>query len=201
MISVLSELSVSENPFIQFDIWYRDHLSKVTDIPEAAFLATASPDGRVSVRTILLKEYSMIGFTFFTNYNSRKSSDLARNSSAALLFYWKDQGRQVRIEGSTEKISGELSDVYFETRPRESQLSAWASDQSSVVPDRNYLENRFSYFAGLYAGSQIPRPANWGGYFIKPDTFEFWENREHRLHDRIEYRKKGDAWKISRLAP
>lgn len=197
----LSEKHISKDPFTLFDTWYREHLEIVSDIPEAAFLSTAASDGRVSSRTILLKDYDAIGFTFFTNYRSRKSIELSQNSHAALLFYWKEMGRQVRIEGLAEQVTAAISEEYFSSRPRESQLSAWASNQSSVVPDRKYLERKFDHYNKLYDGLPVQKPSHWGGFRIVPDMFEFWENREHRLHDRIEYRKTGDSWKISRLAP
>ncbi|HEX2922340.1 MAG TPA: pyridoxamine 5'-phosphate oxidase, partial [Bacteroidales bacterium] len=137
----------------------------------------------------------------FTNYNSKKSSQIRANNNVALLFYWPEKGRQVRIEGTMVKVSPEISDEYFKTRSRDSQLSAWASDQSSEVPGRDYLEERFNFFNRKFAGSYVPRPAHWGGYKVIPDLFEFWVNRENRLHDRIEYLKEGDKWSIRRLAP
>ncbi|HLN20743.1 MAG TPA: pyridoxamine 5'-phosphate oxidase [Bacteroidales bacterium] len=201
MIPFLSETTVPKNPFTLFETWYKEHLEAESNIPEAAFLATSSSDGRVSARTVLLKDYDSRGFTFFTNYHSRKSREMSQNRYAALLFYWKEKGRQVRIEGLAEKVTPEISEEYFSTRPRESQISAWASDQSSVVPDRARLEERFDHYNKLFSGSPVPKPEHWGGFRIIPLLFEFWENREYRLHDRIEYRKTGDAWKISRLAP
>ncbi len=196
-----TEKSVSDNPFIQFDRWYRQHLSLDLRIPEAAYLGTASSDGKVSVRTVLLKNYSEAGFVFFTNYKSRKGSQLASNRNAALLFYWPEMNRQVRIEGIAEKVPPPISDAYFAIRPRDSQIAAWASEQSSEIPGRVYLEEKFRYYSKIFTGFPVQRPDNWGGYMIKPSWFEFWEDRENRLHDRITYSRKDNDWVISRLAP
>lgn len=196
----ISESRVADNPVVQFDLWYRQHLSEGSGITDSVFLGTATPDGKVSVRTVLLKDYGEEGFTFFTNYNSRKGTHLELNSNAALLFYWPEKNRQIRIEGTAEKISTALSDAYFKTRPRDSQIAAWASEQSIDIPDREYLENRFIHYMALYSGP-VPRPEYWGGYRIVPLWYEFWEDRENRLHDRITYTKKDSGWFISRLAP
>lgn len=198
---LLSEKSVLKNPFFQFDKWYKEHLAEEPGIPESVYLGTASSDGKVSVRTVLLKGYGEQGFTFFTNYRSRKGLQLDSNNNAALLFYWPEKNRQVRIEGFAGKLSPELSDAYFATRPRDSQLAAWASDQSDEIPARDLLEQRFNHFREVYSGSPVPRPEHWGGYRIAPYWFEFWEDRENRLHDRITYTRKGDEWIIARLAP
>ena len=200
-ISDFSEKSVSLNPVTQFDIWYREHLSFGNDIPESVSLGTVSADGKVSVRTVLLKDYGESGFTFFTNYRSKKARQLASNSSAALLFYWPEKGRQVRIEGIAEQVSIVISDTYFSSRPRSSQLSAWASEQSTEIPGRQYLEERLRHYEKSFSGIPVPRPEHWGGYRIIPEWFEFWEDRSDRLHDRIVYIKEGDSWKIRRLAP
>lgn len=196
-----TEELVNPDPFVQFDSWYREHLSSGIAIPDSFSLGTVSKDGSVSVRTVLLKEYSSAGFVFFTNYNSKKGSQIAENSKVAMLFYWPESGRQVRIEGVAEKISAEESDLYFKTRPRQSQLSAWASEQSSVVPHRVHLEERHKYFSEIYSGTNVERPAHWGGFLIIPSWFEFWKNDEFRLHDRITFSKQNDRWILSRLAP
>ncbi len=202
MINVkLSEDSVNQNPFLQFDIWYKEHLSSGVDIPDAVSLGTSTTDGKVSVRTVLLKEYSENGFVFFTNYNSKKGLQLTENPNAAMLFYWNESGRQIRIEGVAEKVSAEVSDLYFCTRPRESQLSAWASQQSSVVPGRHHLEERHDYYTKMFAGRNVDRPPHWGGFRILPSRFEFWQNDNKRLHDRIVYTKGNKEWIIRRLAP
>ena len=197
----LSEKSVGLNPFVQFDIWYKEHLSSGIAIPESVSLGTASADGKVSVRSVLLRDYGEDGFTFFTNYNSKKGVQLLSNNKAALLFYWPESGRQVRIEGIAEKISQEDSESYFKTRPRESQLSAWASEQSSVIPDRFHLERKYEFYKDKFSGRPVDKPYHWGGFRIAPIWFEFWQEREHRLHDRISYTRSSEGWKIERLAP
>jgi len=197
----LSEDFINKNPFLQFNAWYKEHLSSGITIPEAMSLGTSKTDGSVSVRTVLLKEHNETGFVFFTNYNSKKGIQLSDNPKASLLFYWSESGRQVRIEGTAEKVSAEYSDSYFKTRPRESQLSAWASEQSSVVTDRQYLEKRHDYYRKKYSGSNVERPPHWGGFRIIPFWFEFWQSDEKRLHDRITYTRIKNIWKIERLAP
>ncbi|HLN54569.1 MAG TPA: pyridoxamine 5'-phosphate oxidase [Bacteroidales bacterium] len=201
MKEALSEKTVSKNPFHQFEQWYNEHLAQKIAIPEAVFLGTASEDGKVSVRTVLMKDYGDTGFTFYTNYNSKKGIQLGKNNQAALLFYWPESNRQVRIEGVTEKVEPVVSDAYFETRPRESQIGSWASPQSSEISDRECLEENFTHYKSVYSGVSVPRPPHWGGYRIIPDWFEFWEDRENRLHDRITYTRKGAGWNIARLAP
>jgi pyridoxamine 5'-phosphate oxidase len=196
-----SEKTVDPNPFVQFRIWYEERLKSGIAIPDSVSLATASSDGRVSVRTVLLKDYNDEGFFFYTNYKSRKGFQLSTNPRAALLFYWPESARQVRLEGITEKISEEDSDSYFKTRPRESQLSAWASEQSSVIPDRQHLENRYNYYENLLSGKPVDKPQQWGGFRIIPDWFEFWQEGEFRLHDRLTYTKRNDLWLLKRLSP
>jgi pyridoxamine 5'-phosphate oxidase len=197
----LSENTVSRDPFVQFDIWYKEHLVAGATIPESVSLGTASPEGRVSVRTVLLKDYGENGFVFFTNYNSRKGTQLFLNQKAALLFYWPETGRQIRIEGIAEKTSEDVSDSYFKTRQRESQLSAWASKQSSEIPDRLYLEKQYDFYSNKFSGIPVERPPFWGGFRIIPDWFEFWQDKEFRLHDRITYTRKENNWVIGRLSP
>lgn len=200
-IRLLTEEYVELNPFIQFDKWYKEHLKTDSAIPDSVSLGTASHEGRVSLRMVLLKDYNDAGFIFFTNYNSKKGSQLASNRRAALLFYWPELGRQVRIEGVTEKVSVEESEKYFKTRPRESQLSAWASEQSTVIPSRHFLEQQYEMYQEKYNRKPVDRPVHWGGYRLIPDWFEFWHDGKSRLHDRITYTKRDAVWKIERLAP
>ena len=198
---VLSEMTVDSDPFLQFSVWYNEHLEAGIAIPDTVSLGTASSSGRISVRTVLLKGYDERGFVFYTNYKSKKGGQLSENPYAAMLFYWPESGRQVRIEGTTEKVSGKESGAYFITRPRESQISAWASEQSSVIPDRRYLEEKHAFHKARFENKEVEKPPHWGGFRLIPDFFEFWRDGEFRLHDRIVYTRHGGAWKIHRLAP
>jgi pyridoxamine 5'-phosphate oxidase len=166
-------------------------------------LATVGGDGRPAARIVLLKGADARGFVFFTNYDSRKGRELARDPRAALLLFWVELERQVRIEGVTERVSAAESDAYFASRPRLSRFGAWASPQSATIDGRAVLEERFAQIAARYAdeSAPVPRPPNWGGYRLVPDLFEFWQGRRSRLHDRILYRRAVDAWTIERLAP
>jgi pyridoxamine 5'-phosphate oxidase len=196
-----SGIEIDNDPFTQFDKWYKEHLATGCAIPDSVNLGTASSAGEVSVRTVLLKGYDERGFVFYTNYNSKKGSQLLSNKKAALLFYWSESGRQVRIEGGVDKVSGKESALYFQTRPRESQLSAWASEQSSVIPDRQYLENRYELFKNRFLNNPIEKPPHWGGFRVIPNWFEFWQNGEFRLHDRFSYTLQKETWLIERLGP
>jgi pyridoxamine 5'-phosphate oxidase len=197
----LSKNTVDPDPFIQFKTWYGEHLMRGIEIPDAVTLATASLDGHISARTVLLKEHDEKGFVFFTNYKSRKGLQLSSNPRAALLFYWPESGRQVRIEGVTKKVSAKDSESYFKTRPKESQLSAWASEQSSIIPDRQYLDKRYDIYKNLYSVKPVDKPPHWGGFHLIPEWFEFWQERLFRLHDRLTYTKRKDLWVIERLSP
>jgi pyridoxamine 5'-phosphate oxidase len=197
----LSEKSADKNPFVQFTKWYSEHLEAGIAIPDSVSLGTASASGKVSLRTVLLKGYDENGFVFFTNYNSKKGVQLSENSSAALLFYWPESGRQVRMEGTTEKVSVIESASYFRTRPRESQISAWASEQSSIIPYRRLLESRYDLFKTRFENREVDKPPQWGGFRLVPELIEFWSEGEFRLHDRIIYTRMNDAWVINRLAP
>ena len=196
----LLESSINENPFRQFKIWFdRVVESKIIE-PNAMTLATVSKSGSPSARIVLLKEFNETGFTFFTNYLSRKGKDLSENPNAAILFWWKEFERQVRIEGKIEKISKEESEKYFSVRPLKSRYGALSSNQSDIVENREVLEKRFAEL-GTRFGENPPMPENWGGYKLVPNKFEFWQGRESRLHDRIVYEKINNDWKIYRLQP
>ena len=197
----LNERSVDKNPFIQFGKWYEGVLSSKLNEPASMMLSTADVNGNPSARIVLLKEIDDSGFVFYTNYGSRKGKDLKENPKAALTFFWDELLRQIRIEGRIEKISKETSKKYFSSRPRESQIGAWVSAQSSVIPNREILENKFDELEEKFGNEEIPLPDFWGGYRVIPNYFEFWQGRENRLHDRICYKKENDEWKIFRIAP
>jgi pyridoxamine 5'-phosphate oxidase len=183
----LSENEADKDPFVQFDRWYQERQMQKTAYPDSFSLATASIEGTVSVRTVLLKGYDSSGFVFFTNYKSKKGRQLAENPNAAMLFYWPESGRQIRIEGRVEKISEEESKIYFNSRPRESRIGAWASSQSTVIPGRSHLEEQVKHFTSVFRGKPIPKPPHWGGFRIIPGMFEFWQEGRFRLHDRLVY--------------
>jgi pyridoxamine 5'-phosphate oxidase len=196
----LSENRVERDPIAQFARWFRESRSTVKPLPHAMALATASR-GRASVRMVLMKDFGRRGFVFYTNYRSRKARELARSARGSLLFYWGRLERQVRVEGRIEKVSGRESDAYFATRPRGSQISAWASPQSAAVAGRAALERRYAEVAAAHRGA-VPRPPHWGGYRLVPESIEFWQGRPDRLHDRILYRRaRNGRWSIRRLAP
>lgn len=201
-MNFLDVATVNPDPVRQFKQWYEDAYSAGIRLPEAMTLATVSRAGIPAARMVLLKEVDEKGFVFFTNYRSRKGNELIGNPNAALVFFWNVLERQVRIEGTVEKISAQESNEYFRTRPRESQLSASISPQSEIVSSREELEQWFEQVSREFEGKEIPRPEHWGGYRVKPNRIEFWQGREGRLHDRIEYRLLEDGvWLIRRLAP
>ena len=198
---ILSEKSVEHDPLKQFGIWYAERLKTRVVYPDSVTLATSAADGSVSARTVLLKDFSDAGFVFFTNYNSKKGQQLSQNPKTAMLFYWPESGRQVRVEGVVEKISEAESEEYFKTRPRESQIGAWASEQSKVIPDRGYLEKRVAHYTAEFSDNSVPRPSHWGGFRLVPVWIEFWQEGEFRLHDRIVFKRTGNSWSLERLAP
>jgi pyridoxamine 5'-phosphate oxidase len=198
----LDEKLIDRDPIGQFQVWFSDAIEAKLPLPEAMTLATATPEGRPSARMVLLKQVDHTGFVFFTNYNSAKARQLDANPYAALVFYWATLDRQVRVEGTVTKTSEQESRDYFQTRPRESRIGAWASTQSEVISGRDVLEQRARELEALYCDRDIDCPEHWGGYRLKPDRIEFWKSRIGRLHDRILYELQPDgSWSISRLAP
>lgn len=201
-LASLARDSIDTDPFRQFEHWFQEALKAEVLEPNAMTLATVDAQGHPSARIVLLKSVDPTGFVFFTNYQSNKGQQLAANPQAALVFFWKELERQVRIEGRVEKISRAESERYFQSRPRGSQIGAAASNQSQVVANRTVLETRFQDLEARYAEQDIPTPAHWGGYRLTPDLLEFWQGRRNRLHDRLRYRllDSGD-WSIERLEP
>ena len=198
----LDEKSIDRDPIKQFQVWLDDAIAAKIFLAEAMTLATATPDGKPSARMVLLKQVDNDGFVFFTNYHSPKATQLDVNPYAALVFYWSALDRQVRVEGSVVRTSAEESRDYFQTRPRESQIGAWASEQSEVISGRDVLEHRAQELENLYCDREIDCPEHWGGYRLRPERIEFWKSRLGRLHDRILYQRAPDGgWTISRLAP
>lgn len=190
------------NPFALFATWYGEASRAGIDKPHAMVLATADNIGRPSSRVVLLSAYDQRGFVFHTNYASKKGEEIARNARVSLVFWWDPLGRQIRVEGRAEPTSAVESDAYFAKRPRGSQLSAWASDQSRPIPNRPWLEERMRALEQKYQGQEIPRPPYWGGYRVTPEVFEFWEDRADRLHERLRYEHDPQGgWRIARLAP
>ena len=197
----LDEKTIDRDPIKQFQLWLNDAIAAKLPLPEAMTLATATPDGKPSARMVLLKQVDHDGFVFFTNYRSAKAEQLDANPYAALVFYWAQLDRQVRVEGSITKTSADESREYFVTRPRESQIGAWASSQSETISSRDVLEQRAQELEAMYCDREIDCPEHWGGYRLKPERIEFWKSRVGRLHDRILYELTANNWSISRLAP
>ncbi len=199
---MLSEQDVQKDPISQFSKWWNEAIHANIDEVNAMALATASADGMPDARIVLLKGFDQNGFTFFTNYNSAKGQQLLLNPRATLVFFWKELERQVRISGLVSMASPKVSDEYFNSRPPGSRIGAWASPQSEVIDNREWLEENERKFQEQYAGKTIPRPEHWGGYVVKPVRIEFWQGRPSRLHDRILFElEKTGSWKIERLAP
>jgi pyridoxamine 5'-phosphate oxidase len=198
----LKESDIDPNPIEQFRTWFDEALASNLHEPNAMTLATATPGGRPSARIVLLKGFDERGFVFYTNYEGRKGEELEANPYCALLFYWGGLERQVRIEGQVRPVPDKESDSYFAGRPRGSQLGAWASEQSRPVRGRGPLEKRLRELEVEYEGREVPRPPFWGGYRVEPQTIEFWQGRENRVHDRLVYRRSEDGgWRRERLQP
>lgn len=199
--SVLEESALETNPFLQFRKWFEEAIQSEIPEPHAMTLSTVSSEGRPSSRIVLLRNFDENGFSFFTNYLSKKSKDISHNSFAALNFFWQAIERQVRIEGRIERVSEKESDDYFASRPRESQIGAWASLQSKSIESRSELEEQVIFYTKKFENVAVPRPSHWGGFIIIPDYFEFWQGRPSRLHDRISFEMKQQTWDIKRLNP
>lgn len=199
----LCESEVDSNPFNQFKAWFNQALSAEVLEPNAMVLSTIDANGFPSSRIVLLKDIKENGFSFFTNYESSKGLDMRRNNKVSILFFWPELQRQVRVEALVEKLNEEDSTEYFQSRPKGSQIGAWASPQSQIIDNREFLDERVSFFEEKFAAvEKLPRPDHWGGFLVKPIKFEFWQGRASRLHDRIQYeRNEGENWIINRLAP
>lgn len=197
----LSEADAGEDPFALFHRWFNQAVAAELTDPNAMILATCTPNGLPSARAVLLKALDDRGFTFFTNYDSRKGHEMAANPHVALVFLWHQLERQVRVEGIVEKVTAAESDEYYAKRPLGSRLGAWASPQSAVIPNREFLEKAHAELMAKYPDGNPPRPPNWGGYRVIPEVIEFWQGRPSRLHDRIRFTRTSTGWKRERLAP
>jgi pyridoxamine 5'-phosphate oxidase len=200
-LSKLDYESLDTSPVNQFRYWLNDAIKARVSEPTAMTLATATTEGRPSARIVLLKDFDPEGFTFFTNFTSKKGKQLESNPFAALVFFWPELERQVRVEGKIVRTSRQISDEYFGVRPEGSKIGSWASPQSQRIPNRPYLENLHRDYLHLFQNKKLERPENWGGYKLLPNLYEFWQGRDNRLHDRFEYTMDGNIWEIYRLAP
>jgi pyridoxamine 5'-phosphate oxidase len=198
---VLDMADCHADPFVQFDVWFLQAVEANLFEPNAMTLATAGKDNQPSARTLLLKGFSHDGFVFYTNYESKKGSQMSENEKAAMLFWWREQERQVRIEGTVSKTDRIVSENYFHSRPQGSQLAASVSPQSKMIAGRIFLDEKMKELEERYKDGEVPLPENWGGYILKPVLFEFWQGRTNRLHDRIEYVQVNGHWEMRRLAP
>lgn len=197
----LDQKEVDTNPFEQFSVWFEEAMKSELPEPNSMILATATKDGKPSARALLLKGFDEKGFIFYTNYESRKGKELEENNNASMLFFWVELERQIRIEGKVSKITPQESKKYFDTRPYKSRIGAWASDQSTVIENRFYIVKKFLKYFAKFHSRDIPLPPYWGGYILVPESFEFWQGRANRLHDRVRYRLEGEKWIIERLSP
>ncbi len=197
----LNERDIHKSPFLQFEKWMKEAIDAEIIEPHAMTLSTVSIELKPSARIVLLRDFGILGFTFYTNYTSRKGQDIAVHPDAALTFFWPQIERQVRIEGVLEKVSASVSDAYFNSRPRESKIGALVSEQSKSIQSRELLEEKMNDLSTRFAGKEISRPEYWGGYCLKPSVFEFWQGRPSRLHDRIQFTLSEENWLIQRLSP
>ena len=200
-LHALLEADANPDPIVQFQTWFNESVAAQLPEPNAMTVATATPDGIPSARVVLLKGFDDRGFVFFTNYDSHKGQELQANPHAAIVFLWTELERQVRIQGTVERISAVESDKYYYSRPAGSRLGAWASEQSEVIADRTVLETRLEQLQTEYPDGDIARPSHWGGFRVMPTLIEFWQGRSSRLHDRLRYQRVGAGWTIDRLSP
>ena len=201
MLETLNESAVQNNPITQFDHWWQEAVKSAIEEVNAMTLATATREGKPSARIVLLKGMSEEGYEFYTNYESDKAQEIASNNNVAIVFFWKELERQVRIEGTVKKTTDNTSNIYFNSRPTESRIGAWSSPQSKIISSREILEENVIANRNRFEGKEIVRPSFWGGYIVEPVLFEFWQGRSSRLHDRIEYIKIENEWIKRRLAP
>ena len=197
----LSETSVKKDPFQQYAVWFEEAVNCQILDPYAVCLSTVDESFQPSSRIIYIRDIQLDGFVFYTNYLSQKGKELAVHPNAAMNIHWGELERQIRIEGVVEKVSEKMSDKYFSGRPKESQIGAWASEQSDQIVDRKVLEERVEKYTQLFGEKKVDRPSHWGGYVLRPNKIEFWQGRPNRLHDRIVFLKEGGSWKIVRLSP